>query len=166
MKRVIDLCRRLIARNWFEFLKFCLVGSSGIFVNLGVYSFGIYALRIHYLVSSIGAQTVAMTTNFLLNKYFTFKNMKSSASALARQYVSFALSCVLGMLVNTGVLFALVQFFKVQQVVAQLAAIGAAAMFNFVCVRAIAFKRPALNAIAHSEIADGLEQGRAEGDAS
>src|SRR3989338_2482335 len=56
-----------------EFVKFGLVGTFGAIINLSIlYSFTEF-LGIYYVISAIFAFAVAVTSNFFLNKIWTFK---------------------------------------------------------------------------------------------
>jgi len=61
-----------------QFLRFSLVGSSGVVVNLAVYTLAIYVFNLHYLLAATISFMVAMTNNFLLNRYLTFKSHQSA----------------------------------------------------------------------------------------
>ena len=54
------------------FLKFCITGASGVFVNLGVFSV-LLAAGTNKFVASPVAIECSIVTNFLLNNYWTFR---------------------------------------------------------------------------------------------
>src|SRR5688500_17019406 len=55
-----------------KFLKFGVVGFSGIFVDFGVTYLSIEKLKVHkYIANSLGF-IVATISNYLLNRYWTF----------------------------------------------------------------------------------------------
>lgn len=58
------------------FIKFALVGLSGVIVNLGVFTLLLQANVNKYLASPISIE-VSIITNFLLNNYWTFRWRKS-----------------------------------------------------------------------------------------
>lgn len=57
-----------------EFIKFCVVGLSGLLINISITYFCTEYLGIWYIVSNIIAQIIAITNNFIWNKFKTFKN--------------------------------------------------------------------------------------------
>ena len=67
-----------------QFLRFSLVGSSGVVVNLVVYTLAIYAFHLHYLPAATLSFLVAMTNNFLLNRHWTFKTHRIVRPGLRR----------------------------------------------------------------------------------
>ena len=58
--------------NWVQLLKFGLVGGSGYLINLGVFAVLAGNLGVHHAIAAIGAFCVAVTSNFLWNRYWTF----------------------------------------------------------------------------------------------
>jgi len=58
--------------DWWELVKFSLVGGSGFVVNLGVYAFAYGVLALHYLTAGVLAFVVANASNYVINRYWTF----------------------------------------------------------------------------------------------
>ena len=58
------------------FIKFAIVGLSGVIVNLGVFTLLLQANVNKYIASPISIE-VSIITNFLLNNYWTFRWRKS-----------------------------------------------------------------------------------------
>jgi hypothetical protein len=56
-----------------QFIQFAIIGGIGVFINLGI-TWGLteYA-AVHYMVSNFIGICVAMTCNFIGNKFWTFK---------------------------------------------------------------------------------------------
>lgn len=75
LARVLALpnIRRTSPGAWVQLIRFCLVGTSGYLVNLAVFSVLLKGAGAHYVGAAIGAFCVAWTTNFLLNKHWTFR---------------------------------------------------------------------------------------------
>ena len=121
----------LFARHAF---KYYLVGASGIIVNLGV----LYALTefagLWYLLSSSLAIYTSITTNFLLNKAWTFKaTMAKQPSAL--MYVKFIGVSLVGMGIQLGFNYLFVEKLSLYYILAALISIGIASSVNFVLNR-------------------------------
>jgi dolichol-phosphate mannosyltransferase len=57
--------------NWLQLLRFCVVGASGYIVNLGVYWVALHWLP--YRLAFTVAFAVAASSNFLLNRVWTFR---------------------------------------------------------------------------------------------
>src|SRR2546423_7399215 len=66
-----------------QFIKFCMVGGSGVFVDMGI----LYLLAdprclgLNITLSKICAAEIAMTNNFIWNEFWTFSQSASSLSA-------------------------------------------------------------------------------------
>lgn len=63
-------------RSLRTFIKFALVGISGVIVNLGMFAFLLYFGMNKYLASPIAIE-VSIITNFFFNNYWTFRWRKS-----------------------------------------------------------------------------------------
>ena len=56
-----------------QWLKFCTVGASGTVINLSILITLTEGAGLHYVISAVIAIGVAMTSNFIWNKFWTFK---------------------------------------------------------------------------------------------
>jgi dolichol-phosphate mannosyltransferase len=56
--------------NWVQLVKFCFVGAIGYVINLAVYTTLLY--WVHYLVAATCSFLVAATSNYFLNRRWTF----------------------------------------------------------------------------------------------
>ena len=65
----------------FRFLKFCLIGGSGVLVHLCVLGLMHKLLGLTFLVSQVLAVYIAMFSNFTLNNRFTFSENSDSENA-------------------------------------------------------------------------------------
>lgn len=118
--------------------KYYVVGISGVLVNLGI----LYILKeyvgLWYLVSSAIAIYISMTTNFFLNKAWTFNDavVKQSASFM---YVKFIGISIIGMLIQLGLNYLFVDKTHLYYLLAALISIVIASGVNFVLNRHITF---------------------------
>ena len=121
----------LFARHAF---KYYLVGASGVLVNLGI----LYALTefagLWYLLSSSIAIYLSITTNFVLNKVWTFRgaDMKERAVLTYGKFVSVSL---VGLLIQLGFNYLFVEEIKLYYLVAALISIAIASSANFMLNR-------------------------------
>jgi putative flippase GtrA len=60
--------------NWAQLAKFAVVGASGYAVNLLVY--GLTLSLLHYLLAASLAFLVAASSNYLLNRVWTFRDRR------------------------------------------------------------------------------------------
>jgi putative flippase GtrA len=62
--------------NWWQLLKFCLVGASGYVVNLTVFALLLRGAGLHYIPAAIGSFLVAVTNNYTWNRLWTFRSQR------------------------------------------------------------------------------------------
>ena len=115
--------------NWFQLVRFAAVGASGYVVNLATYTLCLHVVGLHYLAAGSVAFVVAVTNNFVWNRYWTFRARDGHAGFQAARF--FAVS-VAAFLFSLGVLEVLVGGLGVDKVLAQAIAIVTATPLNFV----------------------------------
>ncbi len=86
------------------FLKYSLVGSSGVLIDFGTTAFCKEILNLNKFISSSIGFIFAGTTNFILNLYWTFN---SDSLHFGIQYSKFILIALLGLLISNFLLFIL-----------------------------------------------------------
>ena len=123
-----------------QFIKYALVGGSGLIVNLAVYSVCMYLLRLHYLPSAIFSFAFAMSGNFLLNRTWTFRVHKVSQLNAGSQFTRFALVCLMGLGINLFLLHLLHSVLGLHELLAQFLAVLSATSVNFIGSKRWAFK--------------------------
>jgi dolichol-phosphate mannosyltransferase len=114
--------------NWVQLLKFGLVGGSGYLINLAVFAVLAGSLNVHHAIAAIGAFCVAVTNNFLWNRYWTFGPGDGPAHFQAARFFAVSLAS-LGL--NLAVLELLVSSHSVGELTAQAIAVAVAMPFNF-----------------------------------
>jgi putative flippase GtrA len=114
--------------SWLQLLKFGLVGASGYLINLGVFALLSGYVGIYHLLAAVGAFAVAVTNNFLWNRYWTFGPGEGPAHFQAARFFAVSLAA-LGL--NLVVLQALVASGIVGELGAQAIAVAVAMPFNF-----------------------------------
>lgn len=133
-----------------EFTKFCLIGSTGMLVDLAFVYLSMQTLVMFNLVREIYQYRIArvtgfafaVTTNFLLNRRFTF--LRAKEANIYRQYLVFIMVSLIGFAVNwfTSVyLYEHFAFFNEHYLLAALMGIFAATSVNFVGNKLFVFKR-------------------------
>lgn len=112
--------------NWFELVRFCVVGASGYLVNLGV--FVIADRPLPYPIAFAIAFAVAASSNFVLNRWWTFR---VNHGVPHHQYARFLTVSGLALAIDLVVLTALVEGFGVGALPAAAAAILIATPVSF-----------------------------------
>ncbi|HTR74498.1 MAG TPA: GtrA family protein [Solirubrobacterales bacterium] len=115
-------------QNWVQLLKFGVVGGSGYLINLGVFAFLSGNLGVYHAVAAVGAFCVAVTSNFLWNRYWTFGPGEGLAHMQAARFLAVSVACLV---INLVVLEALVSSSRVSELAAQAIAVAVAMPFNF-----------------------------------
>ncbi len=110
-----------------QFVKFCLVGGSGVIVNMAVVYLLHERLGLALLLASPVAVEASILSNFFLNNHWTFRTPDVEVRRLAK----FNLVSLGGMAITTGILTLLVTYVGLHWVFANLIAIGAATVWNF-----------------------------------
>ncbi len=111
-----------------QFIKFCVVGGSGGFVDFGVtYACKEWLRANKYAANSVGFLCAA-TTNYLLNRVWTFHNEDPD---IAGQYLRFLGIALLGLVINTATIWLLHHKFRANFYAAKLLATGVVTFWNF-----------------------------------
>jgi putative flippase GtrA len=114
--------------NWVQLLKFGLVGGSGYLINLIAFAILADKLGVHHSIAAIGAFCVAVTNNFVLNRYWTF----GPGEGLARlQATRFFFVSIASLGLNLAALELLVAGAGLGDLTAQAIAVAVAMPFNF-----------------------------------
>ncbi len=113
--------------TWLQLLKFGIVGGSGYLINLGVFAFLSGNLGVYHAVAAIGAFCVAVTSNFLWNRYWTFGPGEGLAHMQAARFLAVSIACLV---INLLVLELLVRS-GMGELTAQAIAVAVAMPFNF-----------------------------------
>ncbi len=114
--------------NWWQLLKFGIVGVSGYLINLAVFAVLVEDLNVHHAIAAIGAFCVAVTNNFFWNRYWTFGPGKSHPAFQVARFFAVSLA---SLAINLVVLEVLVSAAKMGDLSAQAIAVAVAMPFNF-----------------------------------
>ena len=118
--------------------KYYLVGASGILVNLGILFILTEFVGLWYLLSSTIAIYVSITTNFLLNKTWTFRDTAIKQRDFL-MYGKFIVVSLVGMGIQLGFNYMFVEKLSVYYLLAALISIMIASSVNFVLNRRLTF---------------------------
>src|SRR4051794_10184062 len=88
-----------------RFLLFALVGSIGLLVHFVTLYIGLEALALPFAEAQAFGAVVAMTSNFVLNNFLTYRDQRLRGLALLRGLLLFYLVCSVGLVANVGVAF-------------------------------------------------------------
>jgi dolichol-phosphate mannosyltransferase len=114
--------------------KYYAIGASGILVNLGLLYYLTEYVGLWYFLSYALAISVSITSNFILNKFWTFRDSIDSQKTIV-MYVKFVSVSMLGMTIQLGSVYVLVESLTVYYMLAALISICIAGAINFIINR-------------------------------
>lgn len=121
---------------FYKFLKFGVVGFSGLFVDFGITYLTKEKLGVpKYIANAIGFITAA-TSNYFLNRVWTFQSHNPEVMV---EFTEFFIISMIGLGLNTLLLWVLVSRFKINFYVAKVFAIGLVTVWNFLANAFITF---------------------------
>jgi dolichol-phosphate mannosyltransferase len=88
-----------------RFLLFAMVGSIGLFVHLGTLFIALRLFDVPFPQAQAVGALVAMTSNFILNNFLTYRDQRLKGFAILRGLLLFYLVCSVGLFANVGVAF-------------------------------------------------------------
>jgi dolichol-phosphate mannosyltransferase len=88
-----------------RFLLFAMVGSVGLFVHFAALYIALEAFDLPFAEAQACGALSAMTSNFILNNFLTYRDQRLRGSAILRGLLLFYLVCSVGLLANVGVAF-------------------------------------------------------------
>ena len=116
--------------NWVELFKFGVVGATGYVVNLVTFALLVHGVGMDYRLAAAAAFLVAVTNNFLWNRYWTFHYARVDHAGF--QAARFFVVSLFAFAFNLIVLEVLVSVLEMPEVPAQALAIACATPLNFV----------------------------------
>ena len=118
-------------------VRFLFVGVLNTIFGYAVYALFIY-LKMHYFPAQLLSSVLAITHSYLWNKYFTFRRPGRSASEILRFVSVYAVSYLL----NMGILFVSIEFFKWNAYFAGFICLFVTTVISYVGHKNISFKNP------------------------
>ena len=111
-----------------KFLKFCLVGFSGMLVDFGFTWLCKEKFKWNKYVSNSIGFVLAATNNYIWNRWWTFQ---SDNANIPIEYGKFFVISAIGLGLNNLVIYLLHEKLKLNFYLAKLIAIGAVTVWNF-----------------------------------
>jgi len=88
-----------------RFLLFAMVGLTGLFVHLAALFVALEIFGLPFPEAQACGALVAMTSNFILNNFLTYRDQRLQGFAILRGLLLFYLVCSVGLFANVGVAF-------------------------------------------------------------
>jgi dolichol-phosphate mannosyltransferase len=130
LKHIYSLMRR--TGELLRFVKFCVVGASGVGVNLGILTALTEVAGLHPRYSSAVAIEVSIITNFLFNNYWTFRDRSSAKTeSTIKRLGKFNLVSLAGAGINWGIFNLFYEVVDLHYIAAQFIGIAVATLWNY-----------------------------------
>jgi len=121
--------------------RFYTVGASGLLVNYLVsLLFADAIINFWYIHATVIGIAISMSSNFILNKIWTFEDRNFEAKKTLAQYGKFVGFSSLGALIQLGMVYVLVDNYQVMYPIALILAVIIAASSNFILNKKWTFK--------------------------
>jgi len=120
-----------------KFLKFCVVGFSGMLIDFGATWLLKEKVRINKYIANSTGFILAATSNYIWNRIWTFG---SKNEEIAVEYLSFILISVAGLGINNLVIYLLNDRLKFNFYLSKLIAVGVVTIWNFTMNFIITFR--------------------------
>ena len=88
-----------------RYLLFAMVGGTGLFVHLATLFVALQVLEFPFPEAQAAGAFVAMTSNFILNNFLTYRDQRLKGFAILRGLLAFYIVCSVGLFANVGVAF-------------------------------------------------------------
>ena len=88
-----------------RFLLFAMVGSLGLLVHLAALFVALEVFNVPFPEAQACGALLAMTSNFLLNNFLTYRDQRLQGFGILRGLLLFYLVCSVGLVANVGVAF-------------------------------------------------------------
>uniref|UniRef100_UPI004055E948 glycosyltransferase n=1 Tax=Candidatus Electrothrix sp. TaxID=2170559 RepID=UPI004055E948 len=126
-----------------RFVAFTLVGGIGVFVHFLVLLLVFRITGASFMLGQTFATLTAMTTNFLLNNFFTYNDVQLKGRKLLTGWFSFTLVCGIGAAANVGISSLLFQR-QTNWILSALAGIGVSSVWNYAVTAVYTWRAPSL----------------------
>ena len=143
----IDFVKKMVYRvfpflgryhNFRLFVKFCLVGSTNVLLDMSTYIVATRFFHIYFIYASIISFVVAVTWSFFINRRWTFQDAMNSETN--RKYIKFFTVNTIGAIIQIYVLYIFVEMFYWNDIVVKAHTIVIIAFWNFSLSRIWVFR--------------------------
>ncbi|MBU1019228.1 MAG: GtrA family protein [Patescibacteria group bacterium] len=134
---MIQKLKRL-PRNYRQFIKFCVVGTISMVVNITTYTICTRYFLIYYVASDVIAYIIALINSYALNRKFTFRSKNKQIGA---QFTKYTTVYLVGMGLSAGLLYIFVSKFGLYDMIAKFIVIGIVLIWNFFATKFLIFDR-------------------------
>ncbi len=123
-----------------RFIKYCVVGTTGIIVNTSILLFSTEVLGIFYLLSSAMAYEISILTNFIMNDRWTFREFATHNSFLNRA-IQYNWTQIVSVMFGILLLYVFTEFLFINYVISNLISIVITTLFRYYMCMTIVWQR-------------------------
>ena len=120
-----------------QFIKFGIVGASSTVIDWGIYLLLTRLFGVFYLMAKILSFGVAVLNSYIWNRRWTFR---SNDPAKLRQFIKFLTISIVGVVLNTLIMFIAVDKFKLHDIYGLVLATAIVMIWNFLANKFYTFK--------------------------
>ena len=128
-----------IYQNKGEILRFYIVGAIGLVINYIVSSYFFIYFNFDHIQSSILGIIVSLSSNFFLNKIWTFQDNNMKIRIILKQYVKYFIFNSIGVVIQLSIVFGLGKT-NIDYGIIILTAISIASVLNYIFNKKFIFK--------------------------
>jgi len=128
-----------ILNKYKMYVKFIISGGSAALTHLIILATLTEVFQIYYLISAGIGYFFSFAVSFSLQKFWTFRD--KNRDRLPRQALMFFAVTITGLFINTGMMYALVEWVGIHYLISQIITGGTIAVINFMVYRLIIFKK-------------------------
>lgn len=123
--------------KWVKIIRFVISGGTATVLNIGALYFFVHFLHIWYLWAAVLGYIFGTTASFILQKFWTFRN--TSKENMHMQFIFFAAAGVLGIFVNTSLVYVSVECLHFHYLGAQILSGVVIALMNYFIYKELVF---------------------------
>jgi len=138
-KKPLSIINR-IPPHFRQFIKFCVVGTISMFVDIGLYTLCTRLFGLHYLLANLISFIVALANSYMLNRKFTFG---STHKKVGVQFTKYLTVYMVGLGLSETFLFVFINKFGIYDLIAKPLVIGIVLIWNFIGSKFFIFDRDA-----------------------
>jgi putative flippase GtrA len=120
-----------------QFIKYCIVGATAAAVDFSALYIFTEFFGIYYLISNFFAFIFSASTNFLLNKFWTFRNR---SSAYLKQFTKFFIVVIIGVAFGTLLMYLFTEKGGLWYMYSKILTIGIILFWNYTGNKYLTFK--------------------------
>jgi len=120
-------------------VRYVISGGTSATVNLSIFALFFYIFHLHYIIANVIAFSMAFGVSLMLQKFWTFRD--TSTENMHIQGMLYLLNSLLGLCINTTVLYISVDFFGILPIIGVVIAGLSTALCTFQISRRYVFNQ-------------------------